>query len=100
MQIQRTLSIQEKIEKVIPLFTKKSFHIEQSEIYKQLEKFKLFRDEIVHTKSMENMEGSNFYRSLFRNALDFDYHLTLYSVRDFINFYEPNLIEECDCGRD
>ena len=26
------------------------------------------------------------------------YEETLYVVRDFINFYDESLLEECDCG--
>lgn len=99
-QIQRHLQFEEKIKNVLPLiFEGKSFHKEQSHKYAHIEKLREFRDEIMHTKSYDQT-SPNHYKSLFTVSLDFDYAETLSSVRDFINYYEPNLIEECDCGND
>jgi hypothetical protein len=33
-------------------------------------------------------------------ALEFDYNVAISTVAEIINFYEPNLIEECGCGVD
>ncbi len=98
-QIQRHLQFEEKIKSVLPIIKGNSFHKEQSHKYAHINKLKEFRDEIMHTKSYDKT-NPNFYKNLFTLSLDFDYAVTLFSVRDFINFYEPNLIEECDCGND
>ncbi|MGZ5245371.1 MAG: hypothetical protein ACXWD4_15725 [Bacteroidia bacterium] len=50
----------------------------------------------MHTKAI-GANGSNFYKTLFTMSLDFKYNKALQAVREFINFYEPNLIEDCDC---
>lgn len=98
-QIQRGLSFDEKIKIVVPDFTNKYFHQEYAHKYETLKQLKIFRDEIMHTKSFEASD-KNFYKALFTTSLDFDYEKALYAVRDFINYYEPNLIEECNCGKE
>lgn len=96
-QIQRHLSFEEKIKEVIPDILKRSFHKEHGHKYEHIVKLRKFRDEITHTKSFEGTK-SGFYRELFTTSLDFDYENTLLSTRDFINYYEENLIEECECS--
>jgi hypothetical protein len=97
-EILRNISFDEKIKKVIPEIKNQSFHEKHGHLFDHLLKLKEFRDEIMHTKPSN---GKSFkYQGLFVRALDFNYHSTIYAARDFINFYEPNLIEECGCGQD
>lgn len=99
-QIQREIEFLEKIKKVLPEATGKNFVENFTHKFEQIKKLKQFRDEIVHTKSFEGDKVANFYEDLYVLSLDFDYDNTLLFVRDFINFYQEDLIEECNCGRD
>jgi len=99
-QIQRQIDIIEKIKIVFPLVTGKNFVLEYGHKFEQIRKLKEFRDEIVHTKSLEGENNPNFYQDLYVMSLDFDFDKTLLYVRDFINFHQEGLIEECTCGKD
>lgn len=98
-QIQRHSTFQEKIKEVIPGATGKKFHQDYASKYETLLKLKECRDEIIHTKTYGNIQ-SNPYKKLFVMALDFDYLAAIWAVRDYINYYEPNLIEDCNCGKE
>jgi hypothetical protein len=98
-QIQRYLTFEEKIKKVIPEIKQKMFHVEFSQKFESIIKLKNFRDEIMHTKAYDK-STPNIYQNLFTTSLDFNYEEVVKNVRDFINYYEPNLIEECECGKD
>ncbi|HNO29747.1 MAG TPA: hypothetical protein PKN15_13225 [Chitinophagales bacterium] len=98
MQIQRNIEFKEKLQKVIPLITSKDFANSFPKKYHIIENLKNFRDEIVHTKSQKNSPTSNYYSEMYLKAMDFKYEETLYVVRDFINYYDERLLEECDCG--
>ena len=98
-QIQFNLPFEEKIKIVIPEITKKSFHKDFGAKYENIIKLKDFRDSIMHTKS-DNGKPAKFYEDLYTCALDFNYADTMNHVRDFLNYYEPNLIEDCNCGRE
>ncbi|WP_417352600.1 hypothetical protein [Flavobacterium alkalisoli] len=54
------------------------------------------RNDIVHLKPIQ--ETNTGYKKYYRELLDFDFEKAIYSVKLFINFYEPNLLEECPCG--
>lgn len=97
-QIQRHIEFGEKLKVVPPEITGKHFVTEFTHKFEQIKKLKLFRDEIAHTKSYEGENAPNFYESLYATSLSFDYEKTLEFVRDFINYYEPSLLEECPCG--
>lgn len=56
------------------------------------------RNDIVHLKPVE--ETNTAYKEVYRDLLNFEFKKTILSVKMFINFYEPNLIEECACGQD
>lgn len=99
-QIQRNIEFTEKIKEVMPQATGKNFVVEFTHKYEYIRKLKHFRDEIVHTKSLEDENIPNYYEELYVMSLNFEYEKTMLSIRDYINFYEPNLLEECDCGRE
>lgn len=99
-QIQRNIEFLEKIKTVLPLATGKNFAKDFSHKYDLIKKLKEFRDEIVHTKSFEGKSSPNFYEELFVTSLDFEFDKTLLAARDFINYHQPDLIEECNCGND
>jgi len=99
-QIQRHIEFLEKIKYVLPEATGNNFVKEFSHKYEHLKKLKEFRDEIIHTKSFEDKGTPNLYQDLFVMSLEFEFDKTLFAARDFINYYQPNLIEECNCGRE
>ena len=98
-QIQRQIPFEEKIKKVIPQVKGKSFHRHQAHKFDIILKFKDFRDEIVHTK-VDEKSAPNLYHKLFAKSLDYDYNETIQTVKDYLNYYDPELIEKCNCGSD
>lgn len=56
------------------------------------------RNDIIHLTP--ETETNVSYKSMYRELLDFDYAKAILAVRTFLNFYEPGLIEECECGKD
>lgn len=98
-QIQKSLPFKDKVKDVVPDFTKKKFHQEHPEKYQLILQLQELRDSVMHTKSDENAPPK-YYRSFFTKTLDFDFAKALQATKDYINYYEPSLIEECDCGRD
>ena len=94
----RYLSFEDKIKIVLPdIYPSKNLLITKGHIFEQLKLLKKLRDDITHAKSDINFEV-NYYEKLFTEALDFDYVRAIEGARDFINFYEKDLIEPCDCG--
>lgn len=63
-----------------------------------IDKLIKLRNDIIHLKPKH--ETNTGYKDVYRELLDFDYLKTITAVRTFVNFYEPNLIEECLCGMD
>lgn len=96
-QIQRWLTTDEKIKNVLFTFTGKNFFQKQSEHTSRIDNLKKLRDELIHVKADENLENQ---KSIIKKLVDFKYDETLESVSKFINFYKPNFIEECNCGKE
>lgn len=97
-QIIRYLNFEDKVKKVLPeIYSGKNFVVEKSHLYENLKKLLKLRDNITHTKSNFNFEV-NYYEQLFTQSLDFNYQKAIESARDFINFYEEDLIQPCNCG--
>lgn len=83
---------------IVSSYCNKSFAKDYPDIWKSIEKLKTIRDEITHLKQMPTKAGQPKYNSILRSVLDFDYNEAACAVRDFINYYEPDLIQECNCG--
>ena len=97
-QIQRNLGFEDKYKKIIPEIKGKAFHKTYGHHNDEIKKLKEFRDEIMHTKTFGS-DGSKFYKRLFTMSLDFKYEKSLLAVKEYINYYQPGLIEDCDCGK-
>lgn len=95
---QRFLTFNTKTEEVIPEIFKKSFALEFPEKYQLIQKMKTLRDNVIHTKN-HSKGFSASYRDIFREYLDFDYEEAYKITKDYINYYKPNWIENCDCGK-
>lgn len=63
-----------------------------------IDKLIKLRNDIIHLKP--SGETNTGYKGVYRDLLNFDYTKAKLAVKTFINFYEPNLIEECSCGND
>lgn len=97
-QIQRELAFDTKINKVLVEVTKRSFAKSHPTVWNSIVNLKNFRDDIIHTKKDTDIHTP--YSYIFKQAINFNYSKTILAVRDLINFYHPNLVEECDCGQD
>jgi hypothetical protein len=94
----RYTTFDDKVKIVIPeIFNGKSFVKEKSHLYQNIIALKKLRDNITHAKADLDYDV-NYYENLFTESLNFDYLKAIESSRDFINFYEENLIEPCNCG--
>jgi hypothetical protein len=97
-EIIRYTPFEEKVKNIMTdIYNGKNFAVEKSHLFEEVMKLKKLRDNITHAKADLDYDV-NYYEKLFTEALDFDYLKAIESARDFINFYEPNLIEPCDCG--
>ena len=96
-QIQENVCFMDKLKIVLPQFHKKNFFKDRTPTNQHIINLKELRDEIVHTKSDIKLETSV---ELFRRLLNFKYDETLDSVASLMNFYKPNYIEACSCGKD
>lgn len=99
MGIQKFISFDDKLKKIIPSIKEKSFHEKYGHKYEVIINLKKFRDEITHTKAYK-IDSPNFYFQLFNQSLKFDFKSSIYASRDLINFYEKDLIEDCGCGKE
>jgi len=96
-QIQRWIPLNEKIEEILNKTSGKNFKTKQPLAQKHIDNLNELRNLIVHTKAGDNFKR---YADLFKRTLNFEFNDSIEAVKDFINYYEPNLIEPCLCGRD
>lgn len=97
-QIQRHFPTERKLWEVLPAVFNKSFEKSKETSFRNIIlMLKNCRDEITHTKHGGD-SYPNAYKKIFIMALEFDYDVAINTVAEIINFYEPNLIEECGCG--
>jgi len=96
-QIQEFVCFYDKLKKVLPQFHKKNFFKDVTINNQHIINLKELRDEIVHTKSDSKLEISI---KLFKRLLNFKYDETLDAVAALMNFYKPDYIEACSCGKD
>jgi hypothetical protein len=82
----------DKIEKYLKI----GFLEEYKEEWGLIEKLKEIRNSLIHLKV--NTKENGDYRKEYNFMLNMKYRETLEAVRDFVNYHEPNLIEECGCG--
>ena len=95
VQIQRWIPLDEKINIILSKIENKNFSKTYPLKQRHIDNLKDFRDSIVHTKKNNLYEE---YELLYRKSLSFKYKETLEAVKDFINFYEPDLVEFCTCN--
>ncbi len=77
----------------------KSFQNDYQNEYNVIKDLIHLRNDIIHLKPI--VEDTNTkYKKLFRRVIDFDYDYIAKAVKEYINFYEPGLVEECPCGKE
>lgn len=93
----RRATITDKMDIGIQVVTSKNF--ENQDEYTLITDLIKLRNNIIHLKPEQKTTNTK-YKISFRKTLDFKYYETIVAVRNYVNFYEPNLIEECQCGKD
>lgn len=95
--ILRHLNLDQKLKFPLQQVTRKNFTSQKE--YAEIKKLVRLRNDITHAKA--NIEHDvNYYEKLYSDALDFDYVSTIEAAKTLINYYEPNLIEPCNCGKE
>lgn len=89
-------SIFHKLDKVLPEIKKTK--IKKRDTFR-VRKIIELRNEIIHLTPSNEITNTQ-YKSLYRKILKFDFSNSILAVKKLINFYEPNLIEECACGKE
>jgi hypothetical protein len=95
-QVQKSIQFEEKIKVVLPQLLDINFQY-NSPTYTHIQNLKKLRDDIVHTKSDQNLETPE---ELIKRLLKFKFDETFNSVAKFINHYKKDYVIECDCGVD
>jgi len=96
-QILHWVSLEDKINDILNKKHSKDFSKKYPNKNIFIVNLKQLRDQIVHTKEGINHTG---YIEIYRQSLNFKFSECIEAVRDFINFYEPDLIEPCPCEID
>jgi hypothetical protein len=96
----RYMKFKDKVKIALPkVFEEKNFAHEKSHLFDTIKKIEHLRNDMIHAKP--NLDyGVNYYEALYTEALNFDYTKAMNAAKEFINFYEPGLIEPCNCGKD
>lgn len=92
-------NIHDKIDFGIVKLKEKNFLNHNKEEYLIIKELIDLRNDIIHLKPIKEHTNTK-YKRLFRRVIDFDFNKGNLAVKNFINFYEPDLIEECKCGKD
>jgi hypothetical protein len=96
-QIQEFIDFKTKITTVLTEATGNNFFHSQTKVNQMIWNLKEFRDQIIHTKQDDQPLK---YDKIIKKSLSFKYEDALYAVVTFMNFYKPDYIVECGCGRD
>jgi Fe-S cluster assembly scaffold protein SufB len=96
-QIQISISLMDKLTKVLPNALGKNFFSNPTPTNSHIYNLKDLRNEIIHTKS--DPTGQNNVEILKR-LLNFKYDQALTSTFKLFNFYKEGFIEECPCEKD
>jgi hypothetical protein len=95
----RRPNIHDKIDIAVVDIKGKSFELEFEESYLLIKELIELRNDIIHLKPIAEQTNTK-YKKLFRRIIDFEYQKAAHAVADYLNYYEPNLVEKCPCGKD
>lgn len=92
-------SIFHKLDKALPDIKGKRFKSKFKKHNYRVRKIIELRNEIIHLEPIEKTTNTK-YKITYRRLLAFDYSEAIISVEKLINFYEPDLIEKCECEKE
>lgn len=92
-------NIHDKIDYGMVKFYDKCFEDNFEKEYELIKDLIEIRNDIIHLKPGKEITNTK-YKNLFRRVIDFNFKGGILAVKSFINFYSPNLIEECPCGKE
>jgi len=92
-------SIFEKIDNVLPKLLEKQFKKEFKRDNFRVRKIIELRNKIIHLQPIEETTNTQ-YKEVYRKMIKFDFSKAIIAVKHFVNFYEPELLEECHCGKE
>ncbi|WP_159799825.1 hypothetical protein [Flavobacterium sp. MK4S-17] len=92
-------SLFHKLDSTLPEITDKKFRTKYKKDNFLIKKIIELRNEIIHLKPIQEKTNTQ-YKIIYRKILNFEYNKAIIATRNFINYYEPNLIEECSCGKE
>ena len=93
------VSIFHKIDTVLPDLKGKRFKTKFKRDNFRVRKIIELRNEIIHLKPVKENTNTQ-YKKIYRKIIKFDFIAGILAVKNFVNFYEPELIEECICGKE
>lgn len=96
-QIMQYIDFSTKAKKILPEIHGSDFFKMNKPKAAMIDSLKSHRNEIVHTKPIGD---AFYYEHLVDEALKFNYNNHLLAARQFINFYKPDHVVDCDCGED
>lgn len=94
----KKLNIHQKIDLAFPELYNLNFENCNKVHYDLVKEIIQIRNDIVHIKPSTDIVSITKYKDLYRNLINFPYHEAINSTRLLINFYTPDLIEDCNCG--
>lgn len=92
-------SVFHKIDKILPEIYNKRFKSSYKKDNFIVRKIIELRNEIIHLKPIKENTNTK-YKDVYRRLLKFDFTRAIIAVRKLVNFYESNLIEDCECEKE
>ncbi|MHA4894643.1 hypothetical protein ACXZ1K_07830 [Pedobacter sp. PWIIR3] len=90
--IQRYVPFDDKIKRIIPDLCKKDFAAKFPKKFDTIFRLKKLRDELTHLKEKKT-NGFTSYDNVYQDILDINLKSIVSTVKSFINFYYPGLIQ-------
>lgn len=89
-----------KLDTAVPEISKKvGFELERYKKHrKRIREIIELRNDIIHLTPA--FDTNTAYKDVYRRLLKNDFENSLIAVRTYINFYEENLIEDCECNKE
>ena len=92
-------SVLHKIYKTIPEIENKKFKKKSGKENNILKLIIELRNDIIHLKPADEITNTK-YKDVYKRLIRFNFTKAIIAVRNYINFYELDLIEECPCGKE
>ncbi|MCH2218630.1 MAG: hypothetical protein MK076_11300, partial [Flavobacteriales bacterium] len=67
--------------------------------YNTLRRIIKLRNDIIHLHPIKDNTNTK-YKDVYKRLIGFEFLDAILATRKYVNFYEPNLIEECPCGKE